>query len=253
MSSDLEPREEPLGTADRSVERHMLASGVAVEGHIHVVDPGPGHRDSFRDRTDDIAQRWTDGDGRTHRLALKIASGGLTLACAVLGHWSHWTGRCPGATSSMRVEEVPQPGARWGDHDSAWSSGPKPWPAALAPRQGPAPTGRWCSARRFCHLTQFVGAKWGAIIGRCRATRSATGSSELPIYLVSCGSWPHWAMTGSSIAWRGSGVRVPSAPPRNRRSEPLGESRRLGEIHGLDHNRPSEKYRPLLWKETAKK
>src|SRR5215472_6828754 len=50
----VEPREEPLRTADRSVERHMLASGVAVEGDIHVVHPGSGHRDSFSDRTDRI-------------------------------------------------------------------------------------------------------------------------------------------------------------------------------------------------------
>jgi hypothetical protein len=28
----------------------MLAGGVAVEGDVHVVDPGAGHRDSFCDR-----------------------------------------------------------------------------------------------------------------------------------------------------------------------------------------------------------
>jgi hypothetical protein len=28
----------------------MLAGGVAVEGDVHVVDPGAGHHDSFCDR-----------------------------------------------------------------------------------------------------------------------------------------------------------------------------------------------------------
>jgi len=46
----IEPREQPLGAADRGVERHMLAGGVAVEGDVHVVDPGAGHHDSFCDR-----------------------------------------------------------------------------------------------------------------------------------------------------------------------------------------------------------
>jgi hypothetical protein len=47
----VEPLEQPLGAADRGVERHVLAGGVAVEGDVHVVDPGAGHHDSFRDRT----------------------------------------------------------------------------------------------------------------------------------------------------------------------------------------------------------
>jgi len=46
----IEPREQPLGAADRGVERHMLAGGVAVEGDVHVVNPGAGHHDSFCDR-----------------------------------------------------------------------------------------------------------------------------------------------------------------------------------------------------------
>src|SRR5215471_5159190 len=46
----IEPREQPLGAADRGVERHMLAGGVAVEGYVHVVDPSAGHHDSFCDR-----------------------------------------------------------------------------------------------------------------------------------------------------------------------------------------------------------
>src|ERR1700745_1765490 len=46
----IEPREQPLAAADRGVERHMLAGGVAVEGDVHVVDPGAGHHDSFCDR-----------------------------------------------------------------------------------------------------------------------------------------------------------------------------------------------------------
>ena len=65
-----------------------------------------------------------------------------------------------------------------------------------------------------CRWAQFVGAKWGAIIDRCRATRSATGRSKVLIYLVLCGSGPRWPMAESSMTWRGSGVRIPSAPPR---------------------------------------
>src|SRR6516164_4220362 len=51
----VEPLKQPLGAADRGVERHMLAGGVTVEGDVHVVDPGARHHDSFRDR----AQRLT--------------------------------------------------------------------------------------------------------------------------------------------------------------------------------------------------
>src|ERR1022692_2822219 len=47
----VEQLEQPLGAADRGVERHMLAGGVAIEGEVQVVDPGAGHRDSFCDRT----------------------------------------------------------------------------------------------------------------------------------------------------------------------------------------------------------
>jgi hypothetical protein len=39
-------------------------------------------------------------------------------------------------------------------------------------------------------LAQFVGAKWGAIIDRCRATRSAIEGSEMLIYLVFRGYEP---------------------------------------------------------------
>src|SRR6516165_7707362 len=46
----IEPREQPLGAADRGVERHTLAGRVAVEGYVHVVDPGARHHDSFCDR-----------------------------------------------------------------------------------------------------------------------------------------------------------------------------------------------------------
>jgi hypothetical protein len=35
----------------------MLAGGVAVEGDIHVVDPGAGHHDSFCDRTQRLISR----------------------------------------------------------------------------------------------------------------------------------------------------------------------------------------------------
>src|SRR5271157_6312398 len=43
----IEPGEEPLGTADRGIERHVLAGGVAVEGDVQVVDPGARHGDSL--------------------------------------------------------------------------------------------------------------------------------------------------------------------------------------------------------------
>src|SRR6516162_10800165 len=42
----VEPLEQPLGTANRGVERHLLAGGVAVKGDVHVVDPGAEHHDS---------------------------------------------------------------------------------------------------------------------------------------------------------------------------------------------------------------
>jgi hypothetical protein len=39
----VEPLEQRLGAADRDVERHVLAGGLAVEEDVHVVDPGAGH------------------------------------------------------------------------------------------------------------------------------------------------------------------------------------------------------------------
>src|SRR5215831_17992517 len=42
----VEQLEQLLGAADRGVECHMPAGGVAVEGDVQVVDPGTGHHDS---------------------------------------------------------------------------------------------------------------------------------------------------------------------------------------------------------------
>src|ERR1700751_4219509 len=53
----VEPLEQPLGAADRGVECHVLAGGVAVEGDVHVVDAGAGHHDSFRDRAQRLTYR----------------------------------------------------------------------------------------------------------------------------------------------------------------------------------------------------
>jgi len=39
----VEPPEEPRGTADRLLHRHVLAGGVAVEGNQQVVDSNAGH------------------------------------------------------------------------------------------------------------------------------------------------------------------------------------------------------------------
>jgi hypothetical protein len=38
----IEPGEEPLGTADRAIKRHVLVGYVAVEGDVQVVDPVRG-------------------------------------------------------------------------------------------------------------------------------------------------------------------------------------------------------------------
>jgi hypothetical protein len=62
--------------------------------------------------------------------------------------------------------------------------------------------------------TDLGGAKWGAIISRHRATPSVLESSIMTCYLVTCRTEPHWPTLGISMAWRGSGVRIPSAPPR---------------------------------------
>src|SRR5580704_7747272 len=64
----IEPGEEPLGTADRGIERHVLASGVAVEGDVQVVDPGARHGDSLMIGWTAEHMELTDGDGRTNRL-----------------------------------------------------------------------------------------------------------------------------------------------------------------------------------------
>jgi hypothetical protein len=44
----VELTEELLGTADRGVERHLLAGRVTVEGDEQVVDTGAGHGDSSK-------------------------------------------------------------------------------------------------------------------------------------------------------------------------------------------------------------
>src|SRR5215831_528865 len=87
----IEPAEEPLRTADRSLERHMLASGVAVEGDIHVVHPGPGHRDSFRDRTDRIPP---NGGGS----ARSLGQADLRAVCR-----EHWPSLGPGVLGLDRA------------------------------------------------------------------------------------------------------------------------------------------------------
>src|SRR5205814_10170035 len=68
----VKPLEQPLGAADRGVERHMLAGGVAVEGDVHVVDPGAGHHGSFCDRTQRLVYRPTGWPGSS--LTLKSCS-----------------------------------------------------------------------------------------------------------------------------------------------------------------------------------
>ena len=59
----VEPLEQPLGTANRGVERHLLAGGVAVKGDVHVVDPGAEHHGSFRDRAQRLTYRPTGWAG----------------------------------------------------------------------------------------------------------------------------------------------------------------------------------------------
>jgi hypothetical protein len=46
-SPAVEPVKEPLGTANRGVERHVIAGSVAVEGDVQVVDAGARHEDSL--------------------------------------------------------------------------------------------------------------------------------------------------------------------------------------------------------------
>src|SRR5690348_8638730 len=47
----------------------------------------------------------------------------------------------------------------------------------------------------------------------------------------------------AAMAWRGSGVRIPSAPPRNRRSEPAGEFSHWGSAH---HRTCSRRWRGVV-------
>jgi hypothetical protein len=72
----VEPLEQPLGAADRGVERHVLAGGVAVEGDVHVVDPGAGHHGSFRDRARRLTYRPAEMAGLI--AGADIMSGGRT-------------------------------------------------------------------------------------------------------------------------------------------------------------------------------
>jgi hypothetical protein len=53
----------------------MPAGGVAVEGDIHVVDPGAGHHDSFCDRTQRL----------TYRPAVWPGSSPVLTSCPVAG------------------------------------------------------------------------------------------------------------------------------------------------------------------------
>jgi hypothetical protein len=43
----VEPAKEPLGTANRGIEGHVIACSVAVEGDVQVVDAGAWHGDSL--------------------------------------------------------------------------------------------------------------------------------------------------------------------------------------------------------------
>src|ERR1700683_1686284 len=64
----IEPGEEPLGTADRGIQRHVLAGRVAVEGNVQVVDPGARHGDSLMIGWTAEHMDLTGGDGQTNRL-----------------------------------------------------------------------------------------------------------------------------------------------------------------------------------------
>jgi hypothetical protein len=63
-----------------------------------------------------------------------------------------------------------------------------------------------------------VGAKLGAIGGRHRATLSLLHCSIQAVQQESSDTQPHWPTPGISFASRGSGVQIPSAPPRFRTS-----------------------------------
>jgi hypothetical protein len=86
---------------------------------------------------------------------------------------------------------------------------------------------RHAAIRTLAPLTSAWGAKWGAIFGRHVATEGLLERSIIPYYLTLSHSQTCQPIVRSSMAWRGSGVRIPSTPPRNTRSEPLCESRQL--------------------------
>ena len=84
----------------------------------------------------------------------------------------------------------------------------------------------WCSTiRTLALLTSFWGAKWGAIFSRRGATQGLPERSIIMLYLMLRHSETRRATVGSSMAWRGSGVRIPSAPPSSEAGSDLGTGR----------------------------
>jgi hypothetical protein len=75
------------------------------------------------------------------------------------------------------------------------------------------------SGRSTTGVRSLVGAEWGAIVGRHQATWSLLERSIHQPYQASRHNQTHRPTLGISFASRGSGVQIPSAPPRNSRSE----------------------------------
>jgi hypothetical protein len=74
-------------------------------------------------------------------------------------------------------------------------------------------------------LVQFWGAKWGAISGRYQATECSLERLIYRLHLVSSDTEPYATKLEASFASRGSGVQIPSAPPRSAAGSHYGAGR----------------------------
>src|SRR3954453_6259870 len=93
----VQTREEPLGTTDRGVERHVLAGGIAIEGDVHVVNPGAGQGSSSDDRFYRVRTHRPTGMAQLIARAKEMVSG---LVDPVCGNRSSWPPCLPRTASS---------------------------------------------------------------------------------------------------------------------------------------------------------
>jgi hypothetical protein len=84
--------------------------------------------------------------------------------------------------------------------------------SSLNSRHGPNWAQRGPFREADGYWRKYAGAKWGAIVYRRQAMLGLHERSRYASDLAFSYCEPHRATGGASMAWRGSGVRIPSAP-----------------------------------------